>query len=66
MACSQRRGRFVLIGLAGVFLLFGLWAGTVRLGWALPAPSESFMVYHGPLMLIGFLGALIGFTAKAS
>jgi hypothetical protein len=60
MACSQRRGRFVLIGLAGVFLLFGLWAGTVRLGWALPAPSESFMVYHGPLMIIGFLGALIG------
>ena len=60
MASSQRGGRFVLIALAGVSLLFGLWAGTVRLGWALPAPSESFIVYHGPLMIIGFLGTLIG------
>src|SRR5262245_1725406 len=57
---SPRAGRFVLIALAGVSLLFGLWAGTVRLGWALPAPSESFIVYHGPLMIIGFLGTLIG------
>ena len=57
---SPRGGRFVLIALAGVSLLFGLWAGTVRLGWALPAPSESFIVYHGPLMIIGFLGTLIG------
>src|SRR5215510_6186419 len=57
---SPRGGRFVLIALAGVSLLFGLWAGTVRLGWALPAPSESFIVYHGPLMIIGFLGSLIG------
>jgi hypothetical protein len=60
MASSQRGGRFVLIALAGVSLLFGLWAGTVRLGWALPTPSESFIVYHGPLMIIGFLGTLIG------
>ena len=60
MTSSQRGGRFVLIGLAGVSLLLGLWAGTVRLGWALPAPSESLIVYHGPLMIIGFLGTLIG------
>src|SRR5215510_14138437 len=60
MHSSPRGGRFVLIALAGVSLLFGLWAGTVRLGWALPTPSESFIVYHGPLMIIGFLGTLIG------
>src|SRR5262245_28573075 len=60
MASSQRGGQFILIALAGVSLLFGLWAGTVRLGWALPAPSESFIVNHGPLMIIGFLGTLIG------
>jgi hypothetical protein len=60
MHSNPRGGRFVLIALAGVSLLFGLWAGTVRLGWALPTPSESFIVYHGPLMIIGFLGTLIG------
>jgi hypothetical protein len=60
MASSQGRGRFFLIALAGVSLLFGLWARTVRLGWALPAPGESFVLYHGPLMIIGFLGTLIG------
>ena len=60
MPSSPPAGRFVLIALAGVSLLFGLWAGTVRLGWALPTPSESFIVYHGPLMIIGFLGTLIG------
>src|SRR5262245_945026 len=60
MPSSQRCGRFVLIALAGVSLLFGLWAGTLRLGWALPAPSESLIVHHGPLMIIGFRGTLIG------
>src|SRR5262245_64941350 len=60
MHSSPLGGRFVLIALAGVSLLFGLWAGTVRLGWALPTPSESFIVYHGPLMIIGFLETLIG------
>ena len=48
------------MGLAGVSLLAGLWAGTVRLGWIFPMPSAQFIIVHGPLMVVGFLGILIG------
>jgi len=60
MVINQRRGRFFLIFLAGLSLLSGLWAGLVRLGWLLPLPHEHFVLAHGPLMLVGFLGTLIG------
>jgi hypothetical protein len=60
MASRQRHGRFVLIALAGVLLLSGLGAGTVRLGWIFPIPTDQFPIVHGPLMAIGFLGTLIG------
>jgi hypothetical protein len=60
MTSNQQRGRFVLIALAGVSLLAGLWAGTVRLGWVFPIPTDQFPIVHGPLMVIGFLGTLIG------
>jgi hypothetical protein len=60
MTSNQQRGRFVLIALAGVALLTGLWAGTVRLGWILPTPTDQFPLVHGPLMVTGFLGTLIG------
>jgi len=39
-------------------LLAALWAGLVRLGWALPA-FPSLVPAHGPLMVCGFLGTLI-------
>ena len=40
-------------------LLAALAGGLVRLGWSLPvAPSLS--VFHGPLMVAGFLGTVIG------
>lgn len=32
----------------------------VRLGWLLPIPHAAFVAVHGPLMVIGFLGTLIG------
>ncbi len=60
MTSNQQRGRFVLIALAGVLLLSGLWAGTVRLGWIFPIPTDQFSIVHGPLMVIGFFGTLIG------
>src|SRR5262249_2991228 len=60
MHSSPRGGRFVLIALAGASLLFVLCPRAVRLRWALPTPSESFIVSHGPLMIIGLLGTLIG------
>lgn len=40
-------------------LIFALWAGLLRLGWQLPALTPSLAMAHGPLMISGFLGALI-------
>ncbi|MGZ8533250.1 MAG: hypothetical protein ACXW6J_22030, partial [Candidatus Binatia bacterium] len=31
-----------------------------RLAWPRPLPHEQFVIAHGPLMLVGFLGTLIG------
>jgi len=60
MNINPARVRFVLIGLAGISLLAGLWAGVVRMGWSLPLPAPEFVLVHGPLMVVGFLGTLIG------
>jgi hypothetical protein len=30
------------------------------MGWLLPVPNEQFVMIHGPLMVVGFLGTLIG------
>jgi hypothetical protein len=48
------------MGLAGISLLTGLWAGIARMGWFLPVPNSQFVILHGPLMVMGFLGTLIG------
>ncbi len=40
-------------------LLAAMWAGLVRLGWPLPALRPTLPIAHGPLMISGFLGALI-------
>jgi hypothetical protein len=60
MSISQHLGRFVLMALAGFSLLAGLWAGLIRLGWILLVPNDQFPFVHGPVMVIGFLGTLIG------
>ena len=39
-------------------LLVALWAGLLRLGWVLPS-TRGLALAHGPLMVSGFLGALI-------
>lgn len=41
-------------------LLHGMWAGLVRLGWGLPPIHATLPLMHGPLMVSGFLGTLIG------
>ncbi|GAB4415508.1 MAG: hypothetical protein Kow002_00680 [Anaerolineales bacterium] len=46
------------LALAILALLLALWAGLLRLGWALPAFSNLALA-HGPLMVSGFLGVLI-------
>jgi hypothetical protein len=51
--------RFIpLVALAAFALLFALWAGLLRLGWALPS-LPNLQLAHGPLMVSGFLGVLI-------
>lgn len=42
-----------------VTLLAALWAGLYRIGWALPPLTPTLPLSHGPLMVGGFLGALI-------
>ncbi len=42
-----------------LILLMAMWAGLIRLGWALPVLRSSLPVAHGPLMVSGFLGTLI-------
>jgi hypothetical protein len=61
MNSNPNRRRFLLILLAGVSLLTGLWAGLARMSWLLPIPDSQFVLVHGPLMVVGFLGTLIGF-----
>ena len=60
MTIKPNRGRFLLIALAGISLLSGVWAGIARMGWLLPVPNEKMVLVHGPLMVVGFLGTLIG------
>jgi hypothetical protein len=51
--------RFIpFIAFAILALLFALWAGLLRLGWALPS-VPNLALAHGPLMICGFLGVLI-------
>ncbi len=48
------------MALAGIALLAGLWVGLLRLGWQLPQTRVPLPAAHGPLMISGFLGTLIG------
>jgi hypothetical protein len=57
---ANRALRGGLMLLAASALLFGMWAGLIRLGWALPALQPPLPMLHGPLMVCGFLGTLIG------
>jgi hypothetical protein len=54
------RGSMALIFLGGISLLSGLWSGLARMGWLVPIPNDEFVIAHGPLMVIGFVGTLIG------
>ena len=52
--------RFPLMALGMVALLAALWGGLLRLGWDWPIMRPTLPVAHGPLMVSGFLGTLIG------
>ena len=52
--------RLPLLILGFVSLAFGVLAGLARLGWGVPLPSAQLVLLHGPLMVCGFLGTVIG------
>lgn len=52
--------RLPLLALAILLLFSALWAGLIRLGWTWPVLLPSLPMAHGPLMINGFLGTLIG------
>lgn len=54
-----RPGRGWLLVPAALSLLAGLDAGLVRLGGPTPVASERLGDVHGPVMVLGFLGALV-------
>ena len=58
MTPSVRRVPPLAVGVAS--MAAGAWLGLVRLGWALPLPWPDQLILHGPLMIGGFLGTLIG------
>ncbi|HYG58210.1 MAG TPA: hypothetical protein VD902_09145, partial [Symbiobacteriaceae bacterium] len=57
---TLKKNRIPLILAAMIGLLFAMWAGLFRMGWAIPPLQPMLAGAHGPLMISGFLGTLIG------
>ena len=57
---KPRACRLPLLASAVLSLGWGIWLGLLRLGWALPLPWPDQLILHGPLMIGGFLGTLVG------
>lgn len=55
-----QRQRIPLILMAVITLVGALWTGLVRVGWSLPGAATAPLNAHGPLMVAGFLGTVIG------
>ena len=54
------RIRYPLLAVSLLLLFMAIWAGMVRLGWRWPVLLPALPLSHGPLMVSGFLGTLIG------
>jgi len=52
--------RLPLLIMGFVALAFGVLAGLARLGWGVPSHAVQLTLLHGPLMVSGFLGTVIG------
>lgn len=59
MTARNSLPRFLLLVISLLFLVLGLLAGVMRLGWSWTWVRPTLAVMHGPLMLCGFLGTLI-------
>ena len=53
------RMRLPLLALAVLALLAALWAGLLRIGWAVPSFAPGLALAYGPLIVAGFLSTLI-------
>lgn len=60
VASRSYRIHLPLMALGMLSLLVALWTGLARLGWRLPLLASTLLAAHGPLMVSGFLGTLIG------
>lgn len=60
MSQTLKRNRLPLLGIAMFALLAAMWAGLLRMGWRIPPLQPTLAAAHGPLMISGFLGTLIG------
>lgn len=58
---QHRLGRVALLLLGMSCLITGIWGGLLRVPVALPLPVDhaNWISFHGPLMVCGFLGAVI-------
>jgi len=68
-ALRARLARAPLLLLAMTCLAAGVWAGLARLYWSLVPVTElnvNWVTFHGPLMVCGFLGTLIGVERAAA
>ena len=54
------RIRFPLMAMGILALLAAMWAGLLRMGWSWPPLRPTLPMAHGPLMISGFLGTVIG------
>jgi hypothetical protein len=52
--------RLPFLALAIGCLVTALWGALARVGWKVPLPSIAWLSWHGPLMVCGFLGTVIG------
>jgi metal-sulfur cluster biosynthetic enzyme len=52
--------RLPLLATGILSLVAASWAGLLRIGWPWPIPEPQWIAAHGPLMVCGFLGTLIG------
>lgn len=57
---SYSRLRLPLMLLSMLSLVAGLWTGLSRLGWDITELRTGLLALHGPLMVGGFLGTVIG------
>lgn len=57
---NGRFWRFPILFLTILCLLAAIWAGLLRMGWPWPIWQPMLPALHGPLMVSGFLGTLIG------